>query len=180
MSANLCVSVPFVNNTQNMEFWCWAAVAANAYNSLIPPGQGLSPVRQCDVVRLVRGITFGEPCHNKNNYNEPRGISVALLKLGIRDKPSCAPSFAVLAQELQGTASDDYTKPNPREPVCVEISFPLGAHFVAISQICVETETVWVEDPYHHGGNSIQYAYSAFASHYNGNGVALRFHRVTR
>jgi len=165
--ASQFVSVPFTNNVQEETFWCWAAAAANVFNSMLPPG---SPdvVQQCDVVKLREG---GDPCQNKDAYNAPDAVSNAFSDLNIRDGYPIGPSFQVIFDELSGLdRQTGETKPELAEPVCAEVDFGQAAHVVAISAALVDdqgTQHVWVEDPWPGAGNSIEHTYDDFVSNYS-------------
>jgi hypothetical protein len=151
--------VPFTNTQQEKTFWCWAAVAANVYNSMAPPSEPI--LSQCDVAKLVQGP---HACDGK--YGEPYVLSLALHDLKIDDEGPVGPKFIVLESEFQGLAQNFDPEGGPSEPVCAEIIFPGAAHFVAVTAIDTDSENVWVADPFP-GGNSVEFTYNDFVNNYN-------------
>ena len=148
------ISVNFVNEKQQKEQWCWAAVATNVFNSIC---HGVPAMLQVDVVQRV---TNGLPNHGGT-------VDEALVVLGIRDGQPVdrtAVDVNFLAAELRSkpAAADP-----EGEPVCAEIRWHDQArHFVAISGVDVQRQTVFVEDPFFGPGNTIEYLYNDFVRHY--------------
>jgi hypothetical protein len=168
------ISVPFTNDSQDKLFWCWAAVAANAYNCFVPPG---SKISQCSVVTKVQGNCNG---------NTTDVLSQALDKLLIKDGLSTSPTFDKLTFELSE---------QPPEPICAVITFTGNAvHYVAISEVNTDPPTtVAVQDPFL-GPPAVEFVYADFVSNYgykkpngstipglpSGGGVVRGFYRVHR
>src|SRR5437868_1079491 len=54
------VRVDYENVKQEGESWCWGAVAANVYNSLLPAAEAFYPagrkLHQCDVAQKVNQV----------------------------------------------------------------------------------------------------------------------------
>jgi hypothetical protein len=164
--ASSIVFVPFTNNVQEETFWCWAAAAANTFNSMLPAGSQ-NVKQQCDVVKLVKGTPFGDPCTNKDAYDELGSLNDALSALGIDDGFPMVPSFQILADELRGVAPQGGPQAGLREPICAEVDFGDATHFVAISKVDTEKQNVYVEDPWPGAGNSIEYSYVEFVFNYS-------------
>ena len=146
----------FVNVKQEKTNWCWAAVAANVYNSLGPP----APVTQCDVVKMVEGPAA---C----GQNSQDTLSSALSALGISDERMAKPHLALVVDEFEGVADAvDLDENGVAEPVCAELSFPGDAfHFVAITEVDTDNQKVWVADPFV-GGPAVPFDYQEFIQCY--------------
>jgi hypothetical protein len=170
------LSVPFTNNRQQKPFWCWAAVAANVYNSMRPatvPSQS-----QCDVVTLVEKNCAGD---------EPDALASALADLGINFQLTVRPQIAVVEDQFDSVSTqlDKANENGVPVPVCAEIMFPGPAfHFAAISAVDTDTQHVWVSDPYL-GGDSVEFSYPDFVNAYNyaskpapGPGIVQNFQKV--
>jgi hypothetical protein len=171
------LSVPFTNTEQEKPFWCWAAVAANVYNSMRPPS--VPAESQCDVATLVQGAGS---CGG--NDGTPDVLSQALNLLQISDKLTTGPNFIVIEDEFEGVAESFDPEEGIAEPVCAEIIFPDSAHFAAISAIDTDTQHVWVADPFL-GGKSVEFTYLDFVNNYGysrgpkpGDGTVQNFQRV--
>ena len=150
------LSVPFTNSSQEKTFWCWAAVAANVYNSMRPPA--VPAKSQCDVVTMVQG-----DCES----NQPDALSSALTGLGINDKLPTGPRITVIENEFEGIGEKFDPDEGVAEPVCAGLLFPGRAfHFVAISAIDTDIQHVWVADPYI-GGNPVEFNFLDFVNNYN-------------
>ena len=173
------LSVPFTNVQQEKTFWCWAAVAANVYNSMRPQ----SPKSQCDVATKVEGQGA---CDGPDGSID--SLSLALFTLGINDELSASPRLPLIVSEFQGVSDqfDPSTNENGiAEPVCAEIEFPGNAfHYVAIAEVDTISGHVWVADP-SHGGNFVEFSYNDFINNYNystapepGPGVVQNLQRV--
>jgi hypothetical protein len=175
------LSVPFTNSKQEKTFWCWAAVAANVYNSMRPAA--VPAVSQCDVVTMVEGDCKGD---------DTDSLPSALNDLGIIDLKLATPAAHIIVDEFEGMANalnPDKNQNGTAEPVCAEILFPGNAfHYVAISQVDTDSQNVWVDDPYL-GGDPIEFSYDNFTQNYNfthpnsstpvpGAGTVTHFQRV--
>jgi hypothetical protein len=171
------LKVPFTNAQQEKTFWCWAAVAANVYNSMRPPT--VAAKSQCDVATLVQGAGSCE-----GNDGNPGQLSQALDYLGISDKLTTGPNVIVIENEFEGIAEKFDPPEGVAEPVCAEIIFSAAAHFVAITAICTDTQHVWIADPFL-GGDSVEFTYLDFVNNYGystgpkpGDGTVQSFQRV--
>jgi hypothetical protein len=174
------LTVPFTNTQQEKIFWCWAAVAANVYNSMRPPA--VPAQTQCDLATLVQG-----PGSCASQDGTPDVLSAALHLLQIDDKLTTAPKVTVIENEFEGIGERFDPDEGIAEPVCAGILFPGGAyHFVAISAIDTDTQNVWVADP-SKGGNSVEFTFLDFVNNYNytnrdsdeaGGGTVQNFERV--
>jgi hypothetical protein len=175
------ISVPFTNSKQQKTFWCWAAVAANVYNSMRPAS--VPAVSQCDVVTMVE---------SNCNGNDPDSLPSALFDLGINDQLLARPRAEIIVNEFKGVSdalNPDKNQNGIAEPVCAEILFPGNAyHYAAISQVDTDSQNVWVADPYL-GGDPIEFSYENFTQNYNfthpnsstpvpGAGTVTHFQRV--
>jgi hypothetical protein len=153
--------VPFTNTKQEKTFWCWAAVAANVYNSMRPTS--VPAVSQCAVVTQVEGV-------GNCNSNNPDSLPSALFDLGIIDERLARPRLSIIDDEFTGVSDllDSGGNENGiAEPVCAEILFAGGAvHYVAITAVDTDARNVWVADPYI-GGSAVEFAYDDFINHYN-------------
>jgi|HubBroStandDraft_6_1064221.scaffolds.fasta_scaffold97109_3 hypothetical protein len=157
------LSVPFTNTKQQKTYWCWAAVAANVYNSMRPASVALES--QCDVAKLVEGP---HACDSAEGNLD--ALSSALADLGINDQLATRPRIVVVENEFEGITNQLNPVTNENgvaEPVCAEIMFPGPAfHFVAISAIDTDNQHVWIADPYL-GGNSVEFSFQDFVNNYN-------------
>lgn len=154
------LQVPFTNSRQKKAFWCWAAVAANCYNSMRPAT--VEPVSQCYVVTLVE---------SNCEADQPDSLSWALYYLGIMDDQSASPRIAVVEDEFEGFGEEFDPDEGIAEPVCAEIEFPGPAfHEVAITAVDTDTQHVWVADPYV-GGPPVEFDWNDFVNNYNYNTV---------
>jgi hypothetical protein len=171
------LSVPFTNNRQQKPFWCWAAVAANAYNSMRPAS--VAAQSQCDVVTLVEKNCDGD---------QPDALASALADLGINFQLTVRPQLAVVEDQFETVSTQLDSKANENGvpvPVCAEIMFPGPAfHFAAISAVDTDIQHVWVADPYL-GGDSVEFSYTDFVNAYNyasnpvpGPGIVQNFQKV--
>ena len=176
--ANL--SVPFVNDRQRKELWCWAAVAANVYNSALELHDDAKK-QQCEVVQAVHG---GEPCKESADSNQLGTADEGLEALHMRaDLPDGNVSLEFLVDQLTPVAPSLIGK-----PVCAQILWQNGSrHFVVVSGVDPATQTVFVEDPYHGGPeNTLEYRFSEFVHHYRaqsngtGTGTVRTFQKVNR
>ena len=153
------LSVPFTNAQQQRTFWCWAAVAANVYNSMRPAS--VPAVSQCGVVTLVEGNCEAD---------QPDALSSALADLGINDQLATRPRIIVVEDEFQGISNQLDSAANQNgvaEPVCAQIMFPGPAfHFVAISAVDTDNQHVWIADPFL-GGDSVEFSFQDFVNNYN-------------
>jgi hypothetical protein len=148
------ISVPYINVRQENEFWCWAAVASNVYNSMFPQ----TPLSQCEVVDAV-----GQDCNLPNEF----GLADALNGnpsgpgLHIFESKSTAGAgfFDFILNELSGIPDGN------REPVSAEVDFATIIHFVAITGIDPTAGLVWVADPFP-GGDPVEFAFDAFLNRY--------------
>ena len=187
------ISVPFTNNNQKALLWCWAAITANVYNSLLklaPEAEGFK--KPCDVVGLVIPLsatlppTTIDPCSYNGEevaaYQKLRPLPTALGALDIRPKlgprnlpesvrpPNKAKNPDLLATELK-----------KGHPVCAEIDWDAGeAHFVAISAVDNDVNHVWVEDPMLGPGDILEYEYRDFRSNYEFQGSLESFQLVVK
>jgi len=146
------ITVPYVNVMQENEYWCWAAVVSNVYNSLPPP----APVTQCCVAQAV-----GQDCA----YPFPFPLANGLNGLGIwgTEYDQVANFFEIILGELSGDEN------GVQVPVCAEVDFGADddyiVHAVAITGIDPDTQQVWVADPYL-GGDSVEFSLADFLSRY--------------
>lgn len=154
------IFVPFINDQQVKELWCWAAVAANVYNSALQL-QDPAKKKQCEVVQAVVG---GDPCPHPENFNDTNTADAGLKVLGMRDDfPDDNLNIAFLVGELTPVNASD----PEGEPVCAEILWhDNSTHFVAVSGANPTNKTVFVEDPYLGPGNTIEYRFQQFLDHY--------------
>ena len=189
-------SVPFTNNNQTLLHWCWAAIAANVYNSL----RGLAPghegfKRPCDVAGLVlppvpvdpatSPPTTIDPCSNEGieKYDAERGLATALDALHIRPKPltTASPPDTVRARNRAKNPDLLATELKKKYPVCAEINWDAGgAHIVAISAVNNDVSHIWVEDPMLGPGDILEYEYRDFRSNYEFQGNLESFQLVVK
>ena len=189
------LSVHFTNNNQVSNFWCWAAVTANVYNSLLK----LAPIDKgfknpCEVVGLVllkvpvtpatTPPTTIEPCSNEGVkvYDQIADLPTALDALKIRPivLTGGLPSFVGprnFATDLNLLA----TELKRGHPVCAAIRWDKGgAHFVAISAVNDDVNHIWVEDPMLGPGDILEYEYRDFRSNYEFQGNLESFQLVVK
>jgi hypothetical protein len=161
-------SVQYDNVPQENEFWCWAAVASNVYNSMRKPGS--PPMTQCDVAQTV-----GQDCQDPDSFPLANALTGPPQGgLGIWDGSfhRVTDFFQIISNELTG-ATD-----GAQEPVCAEVDFGADAgyivHVVAITGIDPVKQMVWVADPFL-GGASVEFPLADFLTKYyfsgNSNGV---------
>jgi hypothetical protein len=150
--------VPFkyTNVRQENEFWCWAAVASNAYNSFLPA----VPISQCDAAQSV-----GQSVESPTAF----ALSNTLNALGIWESGNDqTPQFyQTVVNELTG-AGNGFAA-----PVCAEVDFgdedsdadDFIVHFVAITGVDTVNRMVWVADPFF-GGDPVEFPFDDFVSNY--------------
>jgi len=159
------ISVPFINDLQEQDLWCWAAVSANVYNSALQL-LGAAKRKQCEVVQAVVQAAAGSgPCTNPNNFNDIKTADAGLEVLGMADgfPDNSNLDIALLVGELTPVNTSD----PEGEPVCAEILWDDNAtHFVAVSGVNPANNTVFVEDPYLGPGNTVEYRFQQFLDHY--------------
>lgn len=155
------IFVPFINDRQEKELWCWAAVSANVYNSALQL-QDPAKKEQCAVVQAVKG---GDPCTHRNSFNDPGTADKGLTVLGMRDD---LPDDSHLNIDFLVGELTPVNQSDPEgEPVCAEVLWDdNGTHFVAVSAVNPENKTVFVEDPYLGPGNTVEYRFQQFLDHY--------------
>jgi hypothetical protein len=144
------VFVPYTNVRQENEYWCWAAVASNVFNALVPK---VPPMNQCQVAQAA-----GQNCALPNEFSLVLALNGTLSGPGLHifhDKSTDAALFyALILSELTS-----------QRPVSAEVDFPDLVHFVAITGADPSTVSVWVADPFL-GGDSVEFAYDAFRENY--------------
>jgi len=161
--AKICV--PFMNDKQKKELWCWAAVAANVYNSALQL-DSTAKKEQCAVVQAVVQAAVGsDPCTVPDNFNDTDTADEGLNVLGMRDGRPDDSSLTI--DFLVGELTFVNTSDPEGEPVCAEILWDDNAtHFVAVSGVNPTNKTVFVEDPYLGPGNTVEYRFQQFLDHY--------------
>ena len=153
--------VSFINDQQQKELWCWAAVSANIYNSALQL-HGTAKKEQCAVVKAVKG---GDPCADPDSFNDTgtadKGLGVLDMRDDLPDEDNLNIPFLV------GELTPVNTSDPEGEPVCAEILWDDNAtHFVAVSGVNPANNTVFVEDPYLGPGNTVEYRFQQFLDHY--------------
>ena len=165
------VTVNYENVRQESGFWCWAAVAANVYNSFLPLAEPFSPagrkLHQCDVAQKVN-----QSCQSPGPFSlvvaleswtplgqSPRGLGIFEAAYHATDTSL----FQRISGELTATAT------RSGEPVCAEVD--LGSpgtltHFVTITGFDPLTHNVWVADPFP-GGESVEFTLDDFLHRYH-------------
>jgi hypothetical protein len=149
------ISVAYTNVTQENEFWCWAAVTSNVYNSFLPPQENFLPqgrkFHQCDVAHAVN-----QSCQAAavGPFNLENALSARRIKIWEKDDP-------VLYQNVL----DELTGMDPA-PVCAEADFGAVKHFVAITGLDPVTHNVWVADPFS-GGDAVEFTFDDFVNRYS-------------
>ena len=150
---NAPIFVPYTNVRQQNEYWCWAAVASNVYNSLFP-----RPMSQCQVAEAA-----GQDCNLPNSFSLVSALNGSPSSPGLHifeNKSTGRAKFlAFILNELSG-ADDGF-----REPVGAEVDFATLTHFVAITGLDPTTSRVWVADPFP-GGDSVEFDFDAFLNRY--------------
>src|SRR5450631_1632335 len=173
---NLPISVPYTNVRQENEYWCWAAVASNVYNSLFPG----APMSQCQVT-----VAAGQDCKLPNSFSLANALNGSPSGPGLHifenKSTKAVKFFAFIQNELSGT-NDGH-----QEPVTAEVDFATIVHFVAITALDPATSHVWVADPFP-GGDPIEFDFDAFLDGYyfmndqgevqQSNGVVQALHAV--
>jgi hypothetical protein len=132
-------NLPYRNQPQLQDQWCWAAVACNVDFFFDPT----SVRTQCSIANTVLGEN--NCCPNSKACNEPARLDIALAEIGrLRQLLSGGASFATCENEIC----------NFGIPICVRVQWSdnTGAtvgHFVAVSGIDDTTdEIVTVQDPW--------------------------------
>jgi len=158
----------FVMEEQELDQWCWAAVAASVNNYILAPDP---PLKQCEVVSRV----LQEPgcCANPEQFDEGESLTEALDVLHRQSgEPILGPvSFSLIRQTIDGGW-----------PIPVRIVWddnPGNGHFVVISGYALSRSgapLVQVDDPFY--GKSIV-DYNTFVSSYHGSGQWERTYKVT-
>jgi len=159
------IAVSFINDLQEKELWCWAAVSANVYNSALQL-HSTAKMKQCAVVQaLVQAAAGSDPCTKPDDFNDTGTADEGLGALGMRDELPDRTHLDIdfLVGELTPVNASD----PEGEPVCAEILWDdNGTHFVAVSGVNPTNKTVFVEDPYLGPGNTVEYRFQQFLDHY--------------
>jgi len=146
------VSVDYNNVRQENEYWCWAAVTSNVYNSF-KPKKNLS---QCALAQLVF-----QSCSSPGGFVLRNALSAISIWEAESDQTSGF--FGVVSDELSGVPG------GVAEPVCAEASFGSGGtaitHFTVITGFDPDTHNVWVADPFT-GGDSVEFVFEDFLKRY--------------
>jgi hypothetical protein len=169
------ISVNYENVKQEFDCWCWAAVAANVFNSILPPAEPFSPtgkkLHQCDVATKVnlscnssRRRLFSLVVALDSWMTAASGPSLGLGILQTAFDANDVNLFNHISDELTGTST------RPGEPVCAEVEFAQHpgtlTHFVTVTGCDPTTRNVWVADPFL-GGESVEYTLDAFLHRYS-------------
>jgi hypothetical protein len=148
MPAGPPVNIPSYKNVkQQNQYWCWAAVTCNVYNSL---SSEVSET-QCQLAMLV-----GLSCSSPSAF--VLRIALADLKIWKAEYDNLTEFFEKICDQLTGG-----------EPMCAEVHFGSAnnyiVHFVAITGLDPVSQNVWVADPYL-GGPAVEFTFAEFLSNY--------------
>jgi hypothetical protein len=177
------VYVYYDNEVQETPADCWAAVAANVFNSAIahwPPGTPLPTKYPAPVTQGYVASLAGKSTSDEWNVLTPLW-QLKMFEPGDLGNLGCNPEFDLAMNELteDGTVSGY----NPSgEPVVAELCDG-GYHFVAISGLDPKTRHVWIEDPALGPHNCVEYTAEEFFGAYGAStsgGIVAAFWTVAR